>query len=345
MTRPHVLLYNDDDNVEGGSDLDRLAVQDVLEFLEPVSDALRKFGPVAIVKTGLGDPEELARELKRLDPRCVFNLAEAARGVAAFEGCVAGLLELLGLPYTGNTPQTLLLCLDKPKTKLLLKGAGIPVVPGVVVCDAERDSLEGLEYPVIVKPACMDASHGIDDSNVVTDEALARAKAKELIGRFPPSVLIENYVDGNDALVALIQEQAGARPTVLPLGTIDFQIAAGRPRVSTFASKWEVGTEYFEKTIGVYPAPFSPKLARRIAEVSVAAFEALGCRDYARVDVRIDWDENPYILEVNPNPCMTPGVGIARAAGLAGWTYEALVQRFVKNAEERGPLSPLPRSR
>src|SRR5690348_15641070 len=121
--RPYAVLYNDDDNVVGGDERDRDAVVDVLETVEAVSAALAKSGPVEVVKTGRGDPEELARELKRIAPRSVFNLAEAARGVASLEACVAGVLELLGLPYTGNTPQTLALCLDKPKTKLLLAGA------------------------------------------------------------------------------------------------------------------------------------------------------------------------------------------------------------------------------
>jgi D-alanine-D-alanine ligase len=339
--RPFVVLYNDDDNVSGGSEEDRVAVVDVRDTVDAVAAALRELGPVEVMRTGRGDPEEIAHALKRFDPRCVFNLAEAARGVAGLEACVAGLLDLLGLPYTGSGPQTLSLCLDKPKTKLLLRGAGIRVPPGVVIHDADRDSFTGLEYPLIVKPACMDASHGIDDASVVHDEAAARAKAAEVIRRFPPAALVERFIDGEDALVAIIQQGAAARPTVLPLGMIDFRMPPGVPRVSTFASKWAFGTDEFDRTPGVYPAPFAPEVAQRIRAVAAAAFEATSCRDYARVDVRVDWKGRPFVLEVNPNPSLSQGVGVARAAGLAGLAYAQLVQRFAKNAEERGAQSAL----
>jgi D-alanine-D-alanine ligase len=343
--RPYAILWNDDANVEGGGERDALAVLDSRGVVDAIRGALSGLGPVVEVTTGRGDPEEIAHELKRAAPRCVVNLAEAVRGVAALEGGVASLLELLGLPYTGNSPATLALCLDKPRTKLLLAGACIPVAPGAVVRDAERDALLDLAYPVIVKPACMDASHGIDETSVVGDERAARAKAAEVIRRFPPAALVETYIDGDDALVGILQERAGARPTALPLGMIDFRLPAGVPRVSTFASKWEVGSEAFEKTPGVYPAPFAPDVARRIREVSLAAFEAVGCRDYARVDVRVDRSGGVHVLEVNPNPSLAPDVGLARAAAVGGRPYEDLVRLLVRNAEERGALSALPHSR
>ena len=340
--KPCVVLYNDDENIAGGGEEDRAAVVDIRDTADAVARALAKFGPVEMLGTGRGDPERLARDLKRLDPRCVFNLAEAARGVAGLEASVAGLLDLLGLPFTGSPPPALSLCLDKPRTKLLLRGAGIPVPTGLVVRDAARDSFAGLEYPVIVKPACQDASHGIDATSVVRDETAARAKAAEILLRFPPTVLVERYIDGDDALVAIVQEGDGARPTVLPLGMIDFRLPPGAPRVSTYASKWAVGTEEFEQTPGIYPAPFAPEVAERIRRAALDSFEATGCRDYARVDVRVDRDGFPHVLEVNPNPSLAPGVGMARAAALAGLSYDDLIQRLVRNAEERGALSPLP---
>lgn len=340
--QPRVILYNDDENVEGGEARDALAVVDVREQVEPVRAALAELGPVELVTTGRGDPEEIARALTGLAPRCVFNMAEAARGVPALESCVAGLLELLGLAYTGNGPQTLALCLDKPKTKLLLAGAGLPVPPGVVLRDAWRDPLARLAYPLIVKPAGMDASHGIDDASVVHDEASARARAADVIRRFPPAALVERYIDGDDALVGLLQERPGAPPTVLPLGKIDFRLPAGRPRISSFASKWDVASDVYGSTLGQYPADFEPALAERIRRVAAAAFVATGCRDYARVDVRVGRDGALWVLEVNPNPSLIPAWALARAAGLAGWSFPALVQLLVRNAEQRGPLSPLP---
>jgi D-alanine-D-alanine ligase len=340
--KPFVVLYDDDDNVAGGAARDALAATDVREVAERVAFALAQVAPVETVRTGRGDPAEIAVELHRIGPRCVFNLAEAARGVAALEACVAGLLDLMGLPYTGNPPQTLSLCLDKPRTKLVLAGAGIPVPRGVVVRDAARDALDGLRYPVIVKPAAMDASHGIDETSVVADERAARERASACLRSFPPAALVEEYVDGDDALVAILQESASAAPTVLPLGRIDFRLLAGAPRISSFASKWETDSAAYAETPAVYPADFPPQLAERIRRVAADAFAATGCRDYARVDVRVGRDGEVVVLEVNPNPSLSPDVGIARAAGLAGWSYDDLVRRLARNAEERGPLSALP---
>ena len=341
--KPYVILWNRDENVRGGRAQDALAVTSTEEIIEPLRRALLGLGPVEVVETGNGDPEVLARSLKSRDPRVVFNLAEAARGISEFEACVAGVLELLGIAYTGNTPQTLALCLDKPKTKLLLSGAGVPVPPGIVVRDAGRDPLVGLEYPVIVKPAGMDASHGIEPANVVWSEEATRAKAAELIARFAAAALVERFIDGRDLLVGLIQVGAGAPPTVLALGEIDFQLAPGVPRVSGFESKWVPSSEAFQKTPGIYPARVSAELARKVHEVAVAAFEAVGARDYARVDIRVDAEERPFVLEVNPNPCLNPDTGLGRAAAVAGWSYDDLVHRIVRNAEERGALAPLPR--
>src|SRR5258707_2766539 len=124
---------------------------------------------------------------------------------------------------------------------------------------------------------------------------------------------------------------------------IDFRRPPGAPRVSTFASKWEVGGEVFEKTPAVYPAPFAPELAQRIGDMALAAFEAVGCRDYARVDVRVDRLGDAYVLQVNPHPCLAPDLGLAPAAAISGIPYAALLRRFVQNAEGRWPPSALPR--
>lgn len=343
--RPYVILFNRDENVRGGDPRDVIAAQGNLDSLEPIRSAIATLGAVELLELGDGDPEVLARELKRLEPRAVFNLAEAARGVPELEACVASVLELAGVAYTGNVPQTLALCLDKPKTKMLLHGAGVPVPRGVVVRDAGQDSFAGLEYPVIVKPAYMDASHGIEPTNVVGDEKAARAKARELLEKFPPAAIVEQFIDGREINVALVEFDPG-QPTILPLAEIDWKLPPGVPKVCGYEAKWVEGTENFAKTPIKCPAEgVSDSLQQRIEQVALAAYRAAGCRDYARVDLRVDQDERPFVLEVNPNPCISPIAGVARSAGVAGWSYDELIRRLVRNAEQRGPFSPLPRRR
>jgi len=341
--KPYVVLYDDDQNVRGGDANDAIAARDSAETSKAVRAALSALGRVEMVETLDGDPVSLSRRLAEIEPEVVFNLAEAARGVAELEACVAGLLELLGVAFTGNTSQTLALCLDKPKTKALLRGSGVPVPAGLVLRNAENDSLQGLEFPAIVKPAFMDASHGIEPANVVFDERSARLKAKELLRRFPPAVIVEQFIDGREINVSVAE--LGAGPEVLPLSEIDWQLPAGVPRVCGYEAKWVEGTEAFLKTQIICPANVSHQLDRRIRQVALAAFEAVSCRDYARVDMRVDSEDNPVVLEVNPNPCIAPGAGLARSAGVAGWSYDDLIRRFVANAAARGPIAPLGRSR
>ncbi len=333
--RPYVLLCNLDDNIVGGDARDAIAAQEAPITAKAVQAAIASLGPVVIVETGDADPERLAHDLKRHDPLAVFNLAEGARGVAALEACVAGILELLDLPYTGNTPLTLSLCLDKPKTKALLRGAGLPVPDGVVLRDAWRDPIVGLAYPAIVKPAAMDASHGIGPDSVVVNEAGARAKAAALIDRFPPTAMIERFIDGREINVSVVQLEAGAAPTILPLSEIDWHLPPGAPRICGFEAKWVEDAESFHGTPVICPAVVSPELDRRIREICLAAFEAVSGRDYLRIDLRIDAEERVYILEVNPNPSVSPSAGLARSARIAGWDYDRLIVRFIRNALTR----------
>jgi D-alanine-D-alanine ligase len=206
--------------------------------------------------------------------------------------------------------------------------------------DPGRDPLLGVHYPAIVKPACMDASHGIEPSNVVDDEPAARAKAAYLLERFPPAVLVEQFLDGREINVSVVQLDPTTPPTVLPLAEVDWQLPPGVPRVCGYAAKWVEGTEFFLKTPIVCPAVVSEDLGRRISEVALAAFEAVSGRDYLRVDIRIDHAGQPYVLEVNPNPCIAPISGLVRSAEAAGWSYPELIQTFVRVAENRGPLAP-----
>jgi D-alanine-D-alanine ligase len=339
--KPYVVLYNDDENVRGGDDGDAVAASESAFVANAVAAALAKLGPVEIVKVADGDPEHLARALKSCNPRVVFNLAEAARGIPELEACIAGILELLGLPYTGCTPQTLALCLDKPRAKALLAGSGIAVPVGAVLYDAARDALPALEYPVIVKPAAMDASHGIEPGNVVWGEAAARAKAAELVARFPPAAIVERFIDGREFNVSMVQVDRSAGPTILPLAEIDWQVAPDVPRVLGFAAKWEEKSESYAKTPVTCPAVVTPLLERRIGEICKAAYEAVGACDYARIDLRVDADDRPFVIEVNPNPCVSPTAGLALSAKLAGWDYDTFIRRIVEAAESRGARASL----
>jgi D-alanine--D-alanine ligase len=331
-----VLLCNLDDYVVGGSPHDAMAAQSHRATVDAVAAALASLGPVVRVETGDGNPERLARELMAHDPRLVFNLAEGARGRASLEACIAAMIELLDIPFTGNSARTLALCLDKPMTRALLRGAGLPVPDGWVLRDPARDPLDGVRYPAIVKPACLDASHGIEPENVVAGEAAARATAARLIALFGAPVLIEHFLDGREIAASLMQLAPDAAPVLLPLSEIDWQGPAEMPRVVGFRAKWIEDSSEFGATPVVCPAPVAQPLQRRIEDVCRGVFTAVGGRDYLRIDLRLDRDERVFIIDVNPNPSIAPDAGFVRSAAAAGWTYDALIDRIARNASSRG---------
>ncbi|GAB4259784.1 MAG: hypothetical protein Kow0092_08220 [Deferrisomatales bacterium] len=309
----------------------------VLVEVADVAAALRASGfdvePLAVTPPSLlTDLAALARARSREgDGVVVFHLCEGLAGEAWHEVTVASLLELLGLPYTGNPPRALAWCLDKRVAKAVLRGAGVPTPPARVFRTAPRPrTLERLSYPRVVKPCREDASLGVDQGALVeTPEALCRRVAW-CLERFRQPVLAEAYVEGREFNVSVMGEAEGAR--VLPLAEVRF---APGMRLVTHAAKWRPGSEEDRGTRVVCPAQVPAVQRVRLEAAALSAYRALECRDYARVDLRLDPAGQPHVLEVNPNPDISREAGFARAAAASGQAYEALVARLVAWARER----------
>jgi D-alanine-D-alanine ligase len=264
------------------------------------------------------------------------NLFEGFAGHSAGESYVTGLLELLGVTYTGSSPECLSLVRDKVRTKRVLRGAGIPtadfwVVPRgaalevIPAASQIREQFAGGK--LFVKPAAEDASLGIDEQSVVGDWAQLESKVFEVQRRFG-DVLVERYLDGREFNVAVIALDG---PQTLPIAEIEFQTAPDFPfPIVTYAGKWREESTAFRATPVRCPADVDEKLAARIREVALAAFAATGCRDYARVDFRVTTEGGVYVLEVNANPDVGPSAGFARALAAAGVAYDEFVLGLAK---------------
>lgn len=265
-------------------------------------------------------------------PRVVFNLCDDLPGGSAHEMHFAGALELLGLPYTGSPPLALGLCRDKAKTKLILRGHGIPTAP-FVLADGPQASLAGLRYPVIAKPANEDGSLGITDASVADDEEAARRAIADVQTRFGP-VLVEEFIDGRELNAPLL---GNAPPLVLPVSEIDFAgLPPGAPRICGYEAKWEQADARYSGTVGVCPAPLAPDAQSRLERWSMLAFRALGLRDYARIDWRLSPTRGLMALEANPNPDISPTSGFARSLRAAGIAYPRFILGLVEAAIARG---------
>jgi D-alanine-D-alanine ligase len=267
----------------------------------------------------------------------VLNLVEWFHDDLEHETHVPAMFELLDQSYTGNRPLSLSLCQKKPQAKALLAAAGLPVPRGIVVDLAAGKAPANLDlkFPLIVKPAYDDASGGIDAGSVVRDRAALDARVKMVVGDHKMPALIEEFIEGREIHCAIL----GTTP--LPLYEMQFKQGAidneGRPlpNIITYRAKWDPYSRDYYGMESKCPAPLPDELAAKMQAIALRAFAVLGCRDYARVDMRLSPDNEPYILEVNPNPDLADGCAYAQCVRASGRTYAQAIQEIVGFALER----------
>jgi D-alanine-D-alanine ligase len=282
--------------------------------------------------------------LRTHKPDVVVNLVEFFRDDAELEHDVPALYELLGIEYTGNRPLSLSLCQKKPQAKALLAAYGIPVPKGVVVEEVAQiaplvnalGTPAGLRLPIMVKPAYDDASGGIDSGSVVHDAAALEARVSKMLTEHKQSALVEEYIDGREIHCAIL----GDKP--LPLYEMQFKDGTDEqgkplPRIITYRAKWDPYSRDHHAVEGICPIPdLEPETVKYIETVAMRAYRALNCRDYARVDMRLDpTTGEPFILEVNPNPDLAESCAFNASATASGRTYAQMICEIVDLALAR----------
>jgi D-alanine-D-alanine ligase len=271
----------------------------------------------------------LGRRIRDLGPDLVFNLAESIEGSSVAEWEVAQEIERSGVPFTGCPSQALCVCLDKAKARELLSGCGLPVPPGCVM--GTPDDPIDLRLPAIVKCSCEDASLGLDDGAVVTTEPELRARVAWILTEFHQPAIVEEFLDGREFNLAVV----GSDPVVLPVSEIDFStMPSEKPRFVSYSAKWAPESTEYRSTVPICPAHISEALAQSLRRMALEAFQLTGCRDYARVDIRMDREEQPYILEINPNPDLSVDAGLARSVRAHGWRYNDFIEYLTIWASE-----------
>jgi D-alanine--D-alanine ligase len=302
---------------------DTEAEYDSPKTIASISGALESYGYQVVPLEATGD---FPRALMTSGVDLVFNLAEGIQGRNR-EAQVPSLCELLGVPYTGSDPATLSLCLDKGLGKRILREQGIDT-PAFQVLVTGREKLRPFRYPVIVKPNAEGTSKGIHDKSVVDDEAGVRAAARELIERYDQPALVEEYIQGRELTVGLLGEK---RPRVLPAMEVVFLRPSERP-VYDYQCKqhWEEHVRY------ECPAKLTKEEERQVEKVCRATFMALGCRDVARIDLRIDPEGRVWVIEVNPLPGLTPDYSdLCLIANGAKIDYQTLIGEVLSGGLKR----------
>lgn len=335
MTPRILVLHNEPvlpaDHPEAGSENDILyTVAGAYKVLAAAGFAVRRLGISY-------DPRPLLDELRDHPPDAVFNLFEGLATQTDTEVAVAALLEWLNVPFSGCPSASMVLGRDKVRTKHLLAAAGLPTPAYQIVEGLPVPPWAG-PWPAIVKPACQDASVGIDQSSVVTSQPALDERVRHVLRTYGPPVLVEQFVAGREFHVNMVEDGPADRPravTVLPLAEIAFRPGAAHWPVYTFAAKWYEESEEYKAAPLVAPVTLPPGPTAKLEALATRAYRLLGCRDYARVDVRMTADGEFYILEMNPNPYLD-SLALVNGLEAIGRTHEQLVVEMALAALARG---------
>ncbi len=300
---------------------DREAEYDAPETIHAITRAIESHGHVVVPLEATPD---FPRALMSSNVDVVFNVAEGMVGRSR-EAQVPSLCELLGVSYTGSDSATLSICLDKALTKRLLVEVDTPAFQVLVT---GREKIRPFRYPVIVKPNQEGTSKGITSKSVCDDEARLRDVGRELIERYGQPALVEEYIAGRELTVGLLGER---RPRVLPPMEVVFLAKTDRP-VYDYACKqsWQSHVRY------ECPARLTKDELRAVERACRLTFMALGCRDVARVDLRLTPEGRVYVLEVNPLPGLTPDYSdLCLIANGAKIDYRTLIGEILSGAIKR----------
>lgn len=335
MTNPS--LPSPDQTVEPpvGDELaiaDTYAEWDEEPTIAAVEGALSRAGEVVRLEAD-GDFPHRLREAR---PDIVFNLAEGMGGPSR-ESHIPAFCEFWGIPYTGSDPLALGLCLDKARAKESLTHHNIPT-PEFQVVDAPDQVDRSTRLPVIVKPLHEGSSKGITQRSVCADWDEVRREVTRVITRYGEPAIIERFLDGREFTVAVLGNDGDCR--VLPIVELDFHSLPVKSRpVYGFEAKWIWDRP--EKPLNIFqcPADCSPELRARIEEIATASFRRLGCRDWARIDMRCDESGEPHVLEVNPLPGVLPDPDAnscyPKAARAAGLSFDEMIISVLRAAATR----------
>jgi len=304
-----------------------------MEEYDYVAERLKNVGLDAFTLNIKDNLQLLLEKLKEKKPDVIFNFVEIFKDNSRLEMNIVGLYELMGIPYTGAPALSLANCQNKILAKRLLSTSGIRIPRFFIVSDKSSRYIHKLKYPLLVKPPFEDASVGIENESIVTNSKQLAERIDYVLKYFTPPVLVEEFIEGRELNVAVMGDR---RLRVLPISEIDFsEMPDHLHNIVSYQAKWDPHHESYHKTIPICPAPLPKNIEIRAKEIAFKAFKVMGCRDYARVDMRLSKDNKLYVLEVNPNPDITEGAGFMRSAEHAGMTYGQALKRIVKYALSR----------
>jgi D-alanine-D-alanine ligase len=314
---------------------DRYAEWDEPATIDAVASALRNAGEVILLEANA----DLPLALRQANPDIVFNIAEGLRGVSR-EAQVPAFCEFYGIPYTASDPLTLALALDKQRAKEIFRARGVPTPWSTVLGESPTAgrAQERSDGPWIVKPVQEGSSMGIPAHAYCAAWRDVEQRAREILDEYEQPALVERFLPGREFTIGILGN--GASAFALPPVEIRFDaLPADAPPIYGYEAKWVWDTAEQPLDIFACPAPVDPDVTETLGCTALAAYHALGCRDWARVDLRLDADGTPNVLEINPLPGILPDPRqnscLPKAARAAGMTYDDLILSVLHFALER----------
>jgi len=302
--------------------------------VQRVMDALRAYGHEVRALEGDGS---LVSKLKQFIPPLedgqpgglAFNMAYGIQGECRYTH-VPAVLEMAGVPYTGSAPLGHALSLDKVIAKQLLVQTGVPT-PAFCVLNDPREDAEGLRYPLIVKPRHESTSYGV---RIVHDREALADTVQYIVAEYRQQALVEEYIEGREVNIGIL----GNHPVEV-FAPVELDFGDRECRIETWEDKFHKTPDEPQKRC---PAILDDSLVQKLQRIAMATFKATHCRDYARIDVRVDTEGRPYVLEINSMASLGAGGSYVLGAQDRGYGFDALVNRIVDVAHARYFESPNP---
>jgi len=340
---PHVkkhlhvaLVYNADVATVPELPEDAGSTRDLRRMVRRLARALRSVGHRVTVVPLARNLFAFQRRLRRLRPDVVFNQYDDVVHGALYEMRLPALVRMMGFPVSGSPALAVGLTRYKYMTTSLLQGAGIPIPSCSELLERVGDvDKRKWQFPLIVQASQEDAGIGLDRDSIVYSKKALKQRVRHILENFSQPALAQAFLPGREFNVGIL---GGRRLRVLPLAEVDYaELPPEIPPIMSYAAKWVETSEEYQKTSIICPATVEPELAREVSTTALRAYRAVGAWGYGRVDIRLDAEGRPRVLEVNCNCSLEEGIGLARAAERAGICYPRLLHMIVKAALEGPP--------
>jgi D-alanine-D-alanine ligase len=310
--------------------------RDVLDQVEEVVENLTSLGYTPVVLSFNPNLLEMKQALGEIHPHCIFNLVEAVDGDSQLQHLAPAFYDHLSIPYTGATTDALFMTTHKVLAKKWMFMGNVPTAEWLSLRENPQVSAPAFPGRYIMKPISEEASVGLDASAIVSVEAREELwemllERQRLLGK---ACFAERYIEGREFNLSLLGRQGGV--DAMPPAEMNFDYPEGVPKIMDYNAKWVEGTREYDGTERTFDLPASDNaLVAKLQDLATQCWHLFQLRGYARVDFRVDKHGQPYVLEINANPCITSGSGFPVACEKSGLSYADMVQRILEDTLQR----------